>query len=152
MLMGELSLTSPAFNHMGEIPRKYTCQGEEISPPLKISGVSQEAKSLVLIMEDPDAPIGTVTHWVICHLDSKTTEILEDSSLEGAIVGKNMMRKNKYMGPCPPKGKHRYIFKLFAVDDKLHLDSKSRKKKVLKAMEGHIIEQTELIGTYAKQK
>jgi len=149
--MGDLSLISPAFNHMGDIPRKYTCQGEEISPPLIISGVSQEAKSLVLIMEDPDAPIGTVTHWVICHLDPKTNEIPEGSSLEGAIVGKNMMRKKKYMGPCPPKGKHRYFFKLFALDEKLSLDSKSRKKKVLKTMEGHIIEQTELIGTYIKQ-
>ena len=151
--MGELSLKSPAFNHMGNIPIKYPCQGEEVNPPLKISGVPQEAKSLVLIMEDPDAPMGlTVTHWVICHLDPKTTEIPEGSSLEGAIVGKNMMRKTKYMGPCPPKGKHRYFFKLFALDEKLPLDSKSRKKKVLKAMEGHIIEQTELIGTYVKQK
>jgi Raf kinase inhibitor-like YbhB/YbcL family protein len=122
--MGELSLTSPAFDHMGEIPKKYTCQGEEISPPLKISGVSQEAKSLVLIMEDPDAPIGTVTHWVICHLDPKTGVIPEGSSLEDAIIGKNMMRRNKYMGPCPPKGKHRYFFKLYALDEKLPLDSK----------------------------
>jgi Raf kinase inhibitor-like YbhB/YbcL family protein len=151
MSMGELSLTSPAFNHMGEIPKKYTCQGENINPPLRISGVSQEAKSLVLIMEDPDAPIGTVTHWIICHLDPKITEIPEESRLDGAIVGKNMMRKNKYMGPCPPKGKHRYFFKLFVVDDKLPLDSKSHKKKVLKAMESHVIQQTELIGTYIKQ-
>lgn len=151
MSMGELTLTSPAFNHMGEIPRKYTCQGEEINPPLRISGVSQEAKSLVLIMEDPDAPIVTVTHWLICHLDPETTEIPEDCSLDGVIVGKNMMRKNKYMGPCPPRGKHRYFFKLYAVDEILPLDSKSRKKNVIKAMEGHIIEQTELIGTYIKQ-
>jgi Raf kinase inhibitor-like YbhB/YbcL family protein len=148
--MGKLTLRSPVFNNMGEIPKKYTCQGEEINPPLTISGVSQEVKSLILIMEDPDAPIGTVTHWIICHLDPGTTKIPEACSLDGAIVGKNMMRKNKYMGPCPPKGKHRYFFKLYAVDEKLPLDSKSRKKKVLKAMEGHIIEQTELIGTYIK--
>ncbi|MFW9929818.1 MAG: YbhB/YbcL family Raf kinase inhibitor-like protein, partial [Candidatus Thorarchaeota archaeon] len=108
--MGEFTLTSPAFNHMGEIPKKYTCQGEEINPPLTISGVSQEAKSLVLIMEDPDAPIGTVTHWILCHLDPGTTNIPEACSLDGAIVGKNTMRKNKYMGPCPPRGKHRYFF------------------------------------------
>ena len=84
-------------------------------------------------------------------LDPESTEIPEDCSLDRVIVGKNMMRKNKYMGPCPPKGKHRYFFKLYAVDEILPLDSKSRKKNVLKAMKGHIIEQTELIGTYIKQ-
>ena len=151
--MVELSLKSSAFKHMGEIPSKYTCQGEEVNPPLEISGVSQNAKSLVLIMEDIDPPIGgTITHWVICHMDPKTDKILEGDSLENAIVGKRMFGKHEYMGPCPPKGQHRYVFKLFSVDEKLPLDSNSNKKKVMQVIEGHIIEQTELIGIYQKQK
>jgi Raf kinase inhibitor-like YbhB/YbcL family protein len=137
---------------MGKIPKNYTCQGEEISPPLKIEGVPPESKSLVLIMEDPDAPGITVTHWVICHLDPNTIEIPEGASLENAIIGRNMFGKNKYMGPCPPRGEHRYIFTLYALDEKLPIDSKSKKKKVLKAMEGHILAKTELIGTYKKHK
>lgn len=153
MYLGTLTLNSIAFPHMGEIPKKYTCQGEEISPPLEISGVPQNAESLVLIMEDIDPPIGrTITHWVICHLPPENREIPEGSSLESAIVGKNMMGKNTYMGPCPPKGKHRYVFKLYALDEKLPLDTKSRKKKVLKAIQGHIIDQAELMGSYQRQK
>ncbi len=151
--MGELSLTSPKFKHMGVIPKKYTCQGEEVNPPLQISGVPQDAKSLALIVIDPDAPMGImVTHWVIFNLNPTTTEISEGSSIEEGMVGKNMRGKNKYMGPCPPRGTHRYIFKLYALDTLLNLDSKNRKKKVIKAMNGHIIEKTELIGTYSKQK
>lgn len=151
--MGDLSLTSPKFKHMGAIPKKYTCQGEEVSPPLQISGVPQDAKSLALIVIDPDAPMGiTVTHWVIFNLNPTITEISEGSSIEEGIVGKNMRGKNKYMGPCPPRGTHRYIFKLYALDTLLNLDSKNRKKKVIKAMNGHIIEKAELIGTYSKQK
>jgi len=151
--MVELSLKSPTFTHMGEIPSKYTCEGENINPPLEISGVPQNAKSLVLIMEDIDPPIGgTITHWVICHMDPKTNKILEGDSLENAIVGKRMLGKHMYMGPCPPKGQHRYVFKLFCLDEKLPLDSNSNKKKVLQEIEGHIIEQTKLIGVYQKKK
>ena len=151
--MGNLIISSPAFENMGKIPSNYTCQGEEINPPLNISGVPQNTKSLVLIMEDIDPPIGkTITHWVICHLDPENVSIPEGASLENAIVGRNMMGKNKYMGPCPPKGTHRYIFKLYALDEKLPLDSKSKKKKVLVAIEGHVIEQAELTGTYKKHK
>ncbi|MBD3190805.1 MAG: YbhB/YbcL family Raf kinase inhibitor-like protein [Candidatus Heimdallarchaeota archaeon] len=154
--MGKLTLTSPAFEDMGFIPEKYTCKGEEINPPLEISGVPQNAKSLVLIMEDPDIPLiffflSSAIHWVICHLDPNTKKIEEGSTLDDAIVGKNTMRQNKYMAPCPPWGTHRYIFKLFALDEKLSLTSKSRKKHVMKAMEGHILDQTELIGLYGKQ-
>ena len=94
--MVELSLKSSTFKHMGEIPSKYTCQGEDINPPLEISGVPQNAKSLILIMEDIDPPIGgTITHWVICHLDPKTDKILEGDSLENAISWKKNVRKNK---------------------------------------------------------
>ncbi|NHJ87700.1 MAG: YbhB/YbcL family Raf kinase inhibitor-like protein [Asgard group archaeon] len=152
--MSKLELTSPAFKHKTQMPKKYTCQGEEINPPLEIHGVPKNTKSLVLIMEDPDAPIPgvVVTHWIICHLDPKTKKIEEGSKLDNAIIGKNLMRQNKYMGPCPPWGTHRYIFTLFALDEKLPLTTKSRKKDVLKAIKGHIIEQTELIGLYCKKK
>ncbi len=152
--MGKLKLESTAFKHNGDMPKKYTCQGDEVNPPLKISGVPKKAKSLVLIMTDPDAPIPiTVTHWVICHLDSKTKKIKENDPFKNAIVGKNMMRQNKYMGPCPPFGrKHRYVFKLYALDEKLNLDSRSGRRKVVKAMEGRIIEETEFIGLYRKMK
>ncbi|NHJ49600.1 MAG: YbhB/YbcL family Raf kinase inhibitor-like protein [Asgard group archaeon] len=135
------------------MPMKYTCQGEEISPPLEIKGVPETAKSLVIIMEDPDTPIRvTVTHWVVFNIDPKTASIEEDSDLKDAIIGKNLMQKNKYMGPCPPWGRHRYIFTLYALDIKLPLSSSSRKRAVLKAMSGHVIAQTELIGLYARQK
>ena len=153
--MVKLSLASPAFDNMGEIPFKYTCQGEEINPPLKILGVPPASKSLVLIVEDIDPPIPfgiTITHWVICHLDTNTIEIPEGASLNDAIIGKRTGGKHEYMGPCPPFGTHRYVFKLFALDEKLALGSDSRKKKVLKAMKGHIIEQTALIGVYTKHK
>ena len=150
--MVDLSLKSSVFEHMGDIPRKYTCQGENISPPLSISNIPENAKSLALIAEDPDAPGITVTHWVICHLDPTITEIPEGGKLEKAIIGKNMRGKNEYMGPCPPFGKHRYIFKLFALDEQLELDSKSKKKHLLKKMQGYIIEETQLIGLYQKIK
>jgi Raf kinase inhibitor-like YbhB/YbcL family protein len=150
--MVELSLKSLVFEHMEDIPSKYTCQGENINPPLSISNVPKNTKSLALIMEDPDAPGMTVTHWVICHLDPTTTEIPEGGKLESAIVGKNMRGKNKYMGPCPPFGKHRYVFKLFALDEQLELDSKSKKRHLLKKMQDHIIEETQLIGMYQKIK
>jgi hypothetical protein len=149
--MGKLKLSSPAFEHNELIPKKYSCQGEEIHPPLEISGVPKKTESLVLIMTDPDVPLGfTVTHWVICHLDPKTKTIKEGKVPEKALVGRNSMRKNKYMGPCPPWGKHRYIFRLYALDKKLPLTTKSTKKRVLKAMKNHIIDQTELIGLYKK--
>ena len=151
--MGKLTLTSPVFKNNGDMPKKYTCQDEEINPPLEISGVPKKTKSLALIMTDPDTPIKlSVTHWVICHLDPKTKKIEEGSKLEDATVGRNLMRRNKYLGPCPPWGKHRYIFQLFALDAKLPVNTKTTKRQLLKAMEGHIIEQTELIGLYEKIK
>jgi Raf kinase inhibitor-like YbhB/YbcL family protein len=150
--MVDFSLKSPAFEHMGDITQKYTCQGENINPPLLISNVPEKTESLILIMEDPDAPGITVTHWIICHLEPSTNEISEGEHIKNAIIGKNMMGKNEYMGPCPPFGKHRYFFKLYALNKKLDINDKTRKKQLLKASKGHIIEQTELIGLYKKIK
>ena len=150
--MAKLTLKSPKFENMGEIPKKYTCQGENISPPLQVSNIPEKTKSLALYMEDPDAPGITVTHWVICHLDPSTEEIPEGGKIKSAIIGKNMMGKNKYMGPCPPFGRHRYIFTLLALDEKLNLTDQTNKRKLLKASKGHIIEQVQLTGLYKKSK
>ena len=149
----KLSLSSPAFKHNEDMPAKYTCQGENIHPPLKIKGVPKKAKSLVLIMVDPDTPIKlTFTHWVVINIDPKTKVIKENDPFEKAIVCRNGAFQNKYMGPCPPWGKHRYIFTLYALDEELLLTRTSGKRKVLKAMKDHIIDQTELIGLYERTK
>lgn len=151
--MGKLKLSSPAFKHNEKIPMKYTCQGEAINPPLEIAGVPKEAESLVLFLIDPDTPINvTVAHWVVFNINPKVKKISEGNYPENAIVGKNCMRMNKYMGPCPPWGTHRYIFQLFALDVKLTLNANASRKKIIKAMGGHILEKTELIGLYEKIK
>ncbi len=151
--MAKLTLTSKAFKNEEEIPIKYTCQGESINPPLNISNVPEKTQSLALTTIDIDPPIGkTITHWILCNMEPTTLEIPENASLEGIIVGKNMRRQNKYMGPCPPKGSHRYVFTLYALDTKLSVDSKVNKKTLLKAIEGHVLEKAELIGTYTKKK
>ena len=149
--MGKLTITSPIFKNNDYMPKKYSCQGEEINPPLKIENVPKNTKSLALIMTDPDTPIKiTFTHWIICDLDPKTTNIEENDSLENAIIGKNSIRKNKYLGPCPPWGTHRYIFKLYALNEKIPVSKKITKRKLLKLMKDHIIAEAELIGLYKK--
>ena len=148
--MGTLNLTSPAFEHMEEIPAKYTCQGDDINPPLKIGGIPGNAASLVLIVDDPDAPMGTWNHWVMWNIPL-ISSIPEDSVPAEAVQGLNSWPKNKYGGPCPPSGTHRYFFKLYALDTKLTLGNGSGKKDVAQAMQGHIISQATLIGLYKKK-
>ncbi|MBI2584160.1 MAG: YbhB/YbcL family Raf kinase inhibitor-like protein [Candidatus Aenigmarchaeota archaeon] len=129
-----------------------SCQGEDISPPLKIGGAPQNAKSLVLIMDDPDAvkPAGRVwDHWIIWNMPPDTTEIREGNPPEG-ILGMNTNGKIAYRGPCPPDARHRYFFKLYALDITLHLLQGSTKAQVEKAMEGHVIAKAELVGLYEK--
>ena len=152
-----LSLTSPAFSHQGRIPSKYTCDGENISPPLLINGVPAGTKTLVLIMDDPDIPdfvkekfkIQVWDHWVVWNIPPETKYILEKTGPQG-ITGKNTGGNIGYGGPCPPDREHRYFFKLYALDTQLTLDSGSIKKEVEKAIEGHILEKTELIGLYKR--
>ena len=151
-----MKLTSSAFEHNGEIPKKYTCQGEDISPPLNIEDVPVSAKSLILIMDDPDIPdfvkqkfkIQEWDHWILFNIDQKTKIIKEDSS--PGILGKNTSNKNIYQGPCPPDKRHRYFFRLYALDCLLRLQEGATKKQVLDATKGRILGQTELIGTYEK--
>ena len=134
------------------IPSKYTCEGEDINPSLKIVGVPKNAKTLVLIMDDPDAPMGTWVHWLVWNMSPQTTEILENSVPTSSVEGTTSWRRTGYGGPCPPSGTHRYFFKLYALDIALNLSPQTDKAGLEKAMAGHILDKTELIGLYKKQR
>ena len=155
-----LSLSSPAFAHQSEIPTSYTCQGRDISPPLTWSGIPEGTKSLVLIVDDPDAPDPaapklTWVHWILYNLPPSLTSLPEGISLEnlpnGTGVGLNNWNRRDYGGPCPPIGVHRYFHKLFALDSILRIADSPTKADVEAAMSGHVLEQAELMGTYKKR-
>jgi len=148
--MGELKITSPVFDNNGTIPKKYTCDGMDISPPLFIENVPAGAKSLALIVDDPDAPVGTWVHWVLWNINPATKELKENRVPEGVQQGINDFRKNDYGGPCPPSGTHRYFFKLYALDNVTELNPGSKKADLEKSMKGHIISQTQIIGLYRR--
>lgn len=143
-----LSLSSRAFSQNSRIPEKYTCDGENVNPPLRIENTHSDAQSLALIMDDPDAPKGTFVHWILWNIHPQTTEIGENAIPEKAEQGYNNFGKHSYGGPCPPSGSHRYFFKLYALDTRLNLGPQTMKDDLVKAMEGHIIDATELIGLY----
>lgn len=146
-----MKITSPAFEENANIPAKFTCDGENINPPLALSAVPPEAKSLALILDDPDAPVaGGFVHWVIFNFDPKTAAIAENSVPADGTQGKNGAGQPRYTGPCPPSGTHRYFFKIFALDSELSLDSSATREDVLQAMAGHILDQAELIGLYKR--
>ncbi|MDA8104403.1 MAG: YbhB/YbcL family Raf kinase inhibitor-like protein [Nitrospiraceae bacterium] len=149
--MSELTISSPAFGHNGNIPAKHTCDGKDVNPSLAIRNVPPGAKSLALIVDDPDAPAGTWVHWVLWNIAPETSEIKEDSVPKGAIQGINDFRKHAYGGPCPPSGTHRYFFKLYALDALLNPGPNSSKAEIEKAMQGHIISQAEIIGLYKRK-
>ena len=152
-----MQLTSPAFSEGSAIPSKYTCDEKNLSPPLKWSGVPAEAKSLALIADDPDAPVGTWVHWVLFDLTASTTELGEGQAKSqhltgGATQGLNDFKHLGYGGPCPPAGKpHRYFFKLYALDKKLDLKPGVTKKDVERAMETHILATAQIMGTYQRK-
>ena len=148
--MKGLQLVSPAFKHNELIPKKYTCDGKDINPSLLIENIPAGAKSLALIVDDPDAPVGTWVHWVVWNISPDIREIKEDSVPKGAQQGVNDFRKNDYGGPCPPSGTHRYFFKLYALDKVLNLGSKAKKGDLEGAMKGHILEKAELVGLYRR--
>ena len=143
-----MKITSPDFKHNEKIPVRFTGDGEDINPNLEISEVLENAKSLVLIMDDPDAPIGIFTHWLIWNISPDLTEIKEDSVPENTIQGRNDFGKIGYGGPMPPSGSHRYFFKIFALDTELDLREGADKEELEKAMQEHIIDKAELIGLY----
>jgi len=155
-----LTLTSPAFENEGEIPTKYTCNGEDISPPLQWSGVPEGTQSLALIVDDPDAPdplfpVMTWVHWVLYNIPPTASELPEGVSASelppGTLEGLNDWKRTGYGGPCPPRGRHRYFFKLYALDRMLPGLDKPSKKKLETAMKGQVLEETALIGTYKKK-
>ena len=149
--MGTLTITSPAFKHNQMIPSKHTCDGADVNLPLVIENVPPEAKSLALIMDDPDAPAGTWVHWVVWNIDTRTREIRENSVPSGAMQGVNDFRKRDYGGPCPPSGTHRYFLKLYALDTTLNLGPDTTRAVLERAMKGHIVAQTELVGPYKRK-
>ncbi len=145
-----MKITSPVFENDGNIPVKYTCDGSDVNPPLEINDVPENAKSLVLIVDDPDAPAGDWTHWTLWNISPDTKIISENSVPENAAEGMTDFGRPGYGGPCPPSGKHRYQFKLFALDIEPDLDSSAKKKDVEKAIEGHILDQSVLVGLYQR--
>jgi hypothetical protein len=151
----ELDVRSSAFGEGELIPEKYTCDGEDVSPPLSWTRPPKETKSIVLICDDPDAPMGTWVHWVLFGLSPDTLELAEGISHErevlgGAKHGLNDFRKYGYGGPCPPGGTHRYFFKLYAVDTHINLNAAATKNEVLNAIKGHILAEGKLMGRYSR--
>ena len=154
-----LTLTSDAYAHGASIPAKYSCTGKNISPALAWGEPPAGTQSFALIVDDPDAPIGTWVHWVLYNIPPETRSLPEDFSVTGKNVaegqanpftGKNSGGKIGYDGPCPPSGMHRYYFKLYALDETIGLLPGANKGELLKAMEGHILAQGELMGTFSK--
>jgi Raf kinase inhibitor-like YbhB/YbcL family protein len=143
-----ISVTTPAFQAGGDVAAKFTCNGANVNPELKINGVPNEAKSLVLIVDDPDAPRGLFTHWIVWNIDPKATDIGENSAPAGGIQGTNDFGKRNYGGPCPPSGTHRYFFKIYALDTKLDLKPSARRAELDAAMRGHTLAQGELMARY----
>lgn len=146
-----MRITSPTFNFHAFVPTKYTCDGNDINPPLEISNVPESAKSLALIMDDPDAPGGTWVHWTLWNIPPTTTVIPEKALPSGAIEGITSFGTPGYGGPCPPTNTHHYYFKLYALDTELDLPSSSDIKRLEMAMSDHIIGKTEHIGLYTRK-
>ncbi len=151
----EINVESSAFKEGQSIPKQYTCDGVNISPPLEWKGVPKNAKTLAIICDDPDAPTGTWVHWVVYNLSANDMGLIENTPATekltgGGLQGKNDFGKIGYGGPCPPSGTHRYFFKLYALDAELDLRPGATKSDLLKAMEGHIVAQGQLMGTYSR--
>ncbi len=146
----ELKISSPAFENGGEIPKKYTCDGANVSPPLKIENVPSNTKSLALVFDDIDAPRGTYVHWILWNMAPGVKEIKENSVPEGVVQGVNDFKKRHYGGPCPPKRAHKYVFDIYALDTLLNLNPNGTKKDLEQVMEGHIISRAQLTGLYKR--
>jgi len=151
-----LTVSSPSFQNGGEIPKKFTCTDADVSPALEWNAGPAGTQSLALIADDPDAPVGTWTHWVLFDLPAQTKSLPENISKQdqlanGARQGRNDFRKIGYGGPCPPAGKpHRYFFKLYALDKKLDLKAGASRQELEQAMQGHIVAQGELMGKFQR--
>ncbi len=142
-----MKLTSPEFENNGFIPKKFTCQGEDINPALVINGIPDAAKSIALVVDDPDAPMGMWVHWVV--YDIPVVSRIEEDSIPGK-EGMNDFGRKDYGGPCPPSGTHRYFFKVYALDAELNPEEGLTRRDLEKAMQDHILAKAELIGLYKK--
>jgi len=145
--MKQLKITS-AFKHNEDMPAKYTCQGEDINPEMTIEEIPKDAKSLAIICDDPDAPMGTWDHWV--EFNIHVTDYIKENCSRIGVQGRNSWQRLGYRGPCPPSGTHRYFFKIYALDCVLDLKEGADKKEVLAAMQNHILAKGEIIGLYEK--
>jgi len=156
-IMQKIELSSPAFSHGDFIPAKHTCDGQDVSPELNWSGVPEGTRSLALICDDPDAPVGTWVHWVLFNIPPDLKGLPEavpalERVLDTAVHGVNDFGRLGYGGPCPPRGSaHRYFFRLYALDTKLDLPPGASKRQVLAAAEGHVLAQGELMGRYQRK-
>lgn len=142
-------IKSEAFGNNEPIPQKYTCDGENISPPFDISEIPEETKSLVLIADDPDAPSGDWVHWLVWNIEPENCRFLEGKAPEGAIEGVNDSGNVGYGSPCPPSGVHRYVFKIYALDITMTTDAMT-KEQLESEMSEHILDQAQIIGTYSR--
>jgi len=151
----ELSVESDAFTEGGLIPSKYTCDGNDVSPPLRWSGLPDGTRSLALISDDPDAPMGTWVHWVMYNIPPHVRELREhvppsEKLSDSTVQGRTDFGRIGYGGPCPPSGTHRYYFRVYALDTVLDVAPGTTKRQLLRAMEGHVLAQGELMGKYAR--
>ncbi|MEA1997115.1 MAG: YbhB/YbcL family Raf kinase inhibitor-like protein [Gemmatimonadota bacterium] len=151
-----IQIISPAFKHSDMIPDRYTCNGPDISPALKWSGAPDSTVSFALIFDDPDAPMGVWVHWVVYNLPADCDSLPEDLPdanplRNGGVQGTNSWGRIGYGGPCPPSGTHRYFFRVYALDTMLDLEDGATRSQLLKAMEGHILAEGELMGRYTKR-
>ncbi len=145
-----MKVSSTAFGNNERIPQKYTCDGENINPPLNVLGIPQGAKTVVLIMDDPDAPAGTWVHWTVWNIEPQVLEIGEGSAPQGGVEGLTSFGKPGYGGPCPHSGTHRYFFKVYALDVKLDIPPSSDKSVLEKTMTDHVMDKAEIIGLYSR--
>ena len=147
--MSSLRIASPVFSEGGFIPQKYTCRGMNINPPLTIDGIPPDTRSLVLIVDDPDAPMGTWTHWVLFNIP-RILKIEENSTPANATLGLTSSQNSSYSGPCPPSGTHRYFFRLYALNTTLGLGTGATRDHVEQAMIGHSIGEAKIMGKYTR--
>jgi Raf kinase inhibitor-like YbhB/YbcL family protein len=147
----KMKISSPAFQEGGTIPEKFSKNGQNLNPGLRIEGAPAEAKSLALIVDDPDAPVGLFTHWLVWNIDPTTTDIAEGGVPKGGVQGTNDFPGQRYDGPQPPSGTHRYYFKIFALDRMLDLKPGAKRKEIDVAIKSHVIAQGQLMGRYSKK-
>ena len=150
-----MQITSVAFKDGEDIPQKYTCDGDDVSPPLEWTSIPEETKTLTIICDDPDAPMGIWIHWVVFNVPGDSSGFPENIPPErelenGTIQGMNDFKKIGYGGPCPPSGTHRYFFKIYALDTVLDLPFGATKSHVMLSMEGHVLDEAHLLGTYRR--